>query len=174
MSELQVKESGKPKGNTVPVDDEKPPTYLPEIPHQVDLSKSIGDHDMVDVGKRHMFALLQQSAQVGNMNLRANMRLHLEIASAVVSAGQAGIKLAQEAETGGAVADGAALLTNIFMNIKGSHDNPLVSKGGATPPQNLDIGETPEDFQIKPGETDRGTQEIDPKDFAEEMKQTVV
>lgn len=171
---LQVKETGKPKGNTVPVDDEKPPVHI-EVPHQITLDKNIADSDMVDIGKRHMFALLDHSGKSLNMNVRANMRMHLEIATAVVSAGQTGIKMAQEAESAGLVADGAALLTNVFLQVKSSLDNPLVNRGGhATPDRNLDIGEAPEDFAVKPGETTTGTHDIDPNEFKDQLDAAIV
>jgi hypothetical protein len=167
---LQVKETGKPKGNTRPVDDEIPVAHLAPIPHNVSLDKNIADSDMVDVGKRHMFALLDHSAKTQNMNLRSSMRLHLEIATAVVSTGHTGIKLAQEAESAGLVADGAALLVNVFTQVKSTLDNPLVQRDGQqAPSRNLDIGEAPEDFIVKPGETQTGTHDIDPNEFKDQL-----
>ena len=171
---LQVKETGKPQGNTVPVDDEKPPVYI-DVPHQITLDKNIADSDMVDIGKRHMFALLDHSGKSLNMNVRANIRMHLEIATAVVSAGQTGIKMAQEAESAGLVADGAALLTNVFLQVKSTLDNPLVHRGGGAAPvdRNLDIGDAPEGFAIKPGEADTGTHDVDPNEFKDQIDSTI-
>lgn len=172
---LQVKDTGVPVKKTMKeIEDETPVAKLPEIPHNVTLDKTIQDSDMVDIGKRHMFALLDHSAKTQNMNIRANMRLHLEIANAVVSAGHTGIKLAQEAESAGLVADGAALLTNIFMNVRSTVDNPLVSKEEDGKPRDIDIGETPEDFVIKPGEIDTGTCDLDPEEFKDQLEAPIL